>query len=131
MADLFSKAASWLAGQRRKALARQVRYVSGSRSADVLAVVGQTQIERQSSEGLSSISDSRDYIINREDLLLADVTGTLVAHEPTAGDSIRETINGKVHIYRVLAMPGVPVAQDRETSKVSFRIHTKFEGIAS
>lgn len=131
MADLLSSAMTWLSGQRRKSLAREVVYVSGSKRGTVLAAVGQTQIERQSDTGISSISDSRDYIINREDLLLADATGTTALHEPVAGDVIKETINGKVHTYRVLAMPGVPVAMDREASKVSVRIHTKFDGISA
>ncbi len=120
-----------MAGHRRKAMARQVRYVSGNKSGDVMAVVGQTQIERQSDTGVSSVSDSRAYIINRDDLLLADVTGSTALHEPVAGDVIKETINGKVHVYRVLPLPGVPIAMDRETSKVSIRIHTKFEGISA
>ena len=122
---------TWLSGQRRKSLAREVVYISGSKRGTVLAAVGSSTFEQTSSNNLASEVQSRDYIIARADLLLSEVGGTPELHEPAEGDQIRETINGKVHIYKVLALPGVPVAMDREASKVSIRIHTKFQGISA
>ncbi len=93
---------------------RSVLYASGSKSATVRAVVGQTVVENATVEGFVVTQRQRDYLILVADLVLAGQP-----HEPQQFDRITDG----TEVYEVQ-----PVA-NREfersgTANFEYRIHT-------
>ncbi|MBE3099499.1 MAG: hypothetical protein IMZ44_20465, partial [Planctomycetes bacterium] len=100
MADLLEWASAWLDGMRQKHLAHAVAYCRGEESVEVQAAIGRTVFEIADAYGVVEQSESRDFLIPVVDLVLGDAV-TL----PERGDRIRETQDGRVFVYEVMA-PG-------------------------
>jgi hypothetical protein len=120
MRDLLAEGMAWLERKRTQYLARQVVYRRGSESVQVAATVGKTIFRLDKGYGVQERIEARDYLILAADLALG---GTQVL--PKAGDQVRETQNGKVFVYEVLAPGNEPCWRYSDPYRQTLRIHTK------
>jgi hypothetical protein len=120
MADLLEQSSAWLDGQRKKFLAKAVTYCRGQAEAEVLATVGRTTFEIESSTGVAERFESRDFIITAADLVL---DGAAVL--PERGDRIRETVGNQTLIYEVVGPGSEPCWRYSDPYRLALRIHTK------
>jgi hypothetical protein len=123
VADILEGASAWLDAQRLKFMSRTVSYCRGRDSVDVRAAIGKTVFEVDSGYGILERTESRDYLVPVSDLVLAGQV-TL----PLSGDRIRETQDGKVYVYEVMAPGKEPHFQFSDPYRRTLRIHTKFIG---
>lgn len=116
MPDLIAKGAAWLAAQRTAHLSKDVAYAAGATVLTVPATVGRTtfEVETAPGSGVFQKTESRDFIVP---------AGSLVA-DPVRGDRIRETVDGAVLVYEVLAPAGQPCWQWADAHRTARRIHT-------
>jgi len=124
MADLLENATDWLVAQQLKFASRTVEYLRGEQSAYLNAVVGRTLFEVEDGYGVVERTESRDFLIPASDLLLG---GAQVI--PRRGDQIRETQNGKVYVYEVMAPGKEPAFRFADSFRRLLRIHTKQVGV--
>jgi mono/diheme cytochrome c family protein len=68
-------------------------------------------------------TESRDYLVSAEDLVLGGVV-----ERPKAGDRIRETEGEQLLIYEVMAPGGEPPWRWSDRHRRTLRIHTKYVG---
>lgn len=120
MADLLEWASAWLDGMRAKYLARTVTYCRGEESVEVQATLGRTVFEIADAYGVVEQSESRDFLIPAADLVLGEAV-TL----PERGDRIRETHDGKVFVYEVMAPGKEPHYRFSDVYRRTLRIHTR------
>jgi hypothetical protein len=120
VADLLEQGAAWLATQRQRHTARPVTYVRDAATVELLATPGRTTFEQVSEFGVVTRIEAHDWLIAAADLVL---DGQCVL--PQAGDRIRESANGQVQVYEVLAPGGEPPYRYSEVSRHTLRIHTK------
>ena len=118
--DIIKIGEEWLEGQRIRHLSRPVTYARGEGSVDVRATVGRTVFEVDDGTGILEQYESRDFIIRAADLVIDDV-----AVSPERGDRIRETQDGIVYVYEVMAPGRLPHAKFSDRSRRTLRIHTK------
>ncbi|MFB3894641.1 MAG: hypothetical protein ACE15C_21785 [Phycisphaerae bacterium] len=116
MSDLLEAGASWLDRQRVKFLSRAVTYCRGSDSAEVQAAVGRTVFEVDDGYGVVERFESRDFLVTAADLTLG---------LPQPGDTIRETQDGRVYMYQVMAPGKEPCWRWSDPFRKTLRIHTK------
>ena len=124
MADLLEQAAGWLDGMRAQHLSRRVVYSRGDDSVEVAATIGRTVFEIDDGSGAVVQWESRDFLIAAVDLVLA---GEVV--EPLPGDRIRETQDGKVYVYEVMAPGKEPCWRYSDPYRRTLRVHTKQEDV--
>ena len=117
MADLLEQGEAWLAGMNRKHRARSVTYTRDGQSAEIAAVVGRTVFRVDKGYGLFERVESRDYLVDAQDLEAFD--------KPERGDRIKETLNGKVEVFEVMAPGNEPHFRYSDPYRRVFRIHTK------
>jgi len=120
MPNLLQKGLSWLDDQRHKHMSLGVVYARGADSVSLSATVGRTVFEQADELGVIHRSESRDYLIRAEDLVLAGVLTT-----PRAGDRITETDGALIHTYEVNAPGGEPPWRFSDPHRIALRIHTK------
>lgn len=120
MADLLERASNWLQEQRRRYASRTVTYVRGGRSADVLATIGRTTFEVDDGYGVLVRSESRDFLIQAEDL---EIDGQRIV--PQRGDRIRDAQASAVFVYEVTAPGQEPCWRWSDAYHNTLRIHTK------
>ena len=120
MADLLEQASAWLDGMRAKHMARPVTYCRGEQSVEVQATAGRTVFQVADAYGVVEQSESRDFLVTAADLVL---DGQAVL--PGRGDRIRETQDGKVFVYEVLAPGKEPHYRFSDVYRRTLRIHTK------
>jgi hypothetical protein len=125
MADLLEQSSAWLDGQRKKFLAKPVIYCRGQAEVEVLATVGRTTFEIESSTGVAERFEARDFIITAADLVLG---GTVVT--PERGDRIREVVGGQTLAYEVVGPGSEPCWRYSDAYRLAVRIHTKQVGQA-
>ena len=123
MADLLEGASAWLDAQRVKFMSRVVSYTRGKDAVDVRATIGKSVFEVDSGYAVLERIESRDYLVPAADLVLAG-QATL----PLKGDRIKETQDGKVFVYEVLAPGHEPHFTFSDPYRKTLRIHTKFIG---
>lgn len=138
MADLLETASAWLDGQRRKFLAKMVTYCRTQTAPDpddedgtvevileveVLATVGRTTFEIESSTGVAERFEARDFIITAADLVLGGVVVT-----PERGDHIKETAGSQTLVYEVVGPGSEPCWRYSDPYRLAIRIHTKQTG---
>jgi len=120
MGDLLDWGAGWLDAQRHQHLTRPVLYTRGSATVEVLATIGKTVFETDNGYGILERSESRDFLIRAEDLVLDGVPVL-----PKRGDRVREAQDAKVYVYEVLAPGSVPEWRYSDPYRRTLRIHTK------
>lgn len=120
MADLLAKGAAWLAEQQTRHAARTVTYVRDAESVDVPATIGRTVFEQTDEYGGIVRTESRDFLIQAQALVLGGQR-TL----PRAGDRIREPEGAQVLVYEVMAPGHEPPYRYGDGYRALLRVHTK------
>ena len=123
MADLLEQSSDWLDGQRKKHLAKAVTYCRGQAEVEVLATVGRTTFEIESSTGVSERFEARDFVITAADLVL---DGVVVM--PERGDRIKETAGSQTLVYEVVGPGSEPCWRYSDPYRLAIRVHTKQAG---
>lgn len=123
MADLLEQGSAFLEDQRHRHMTRPVVYRRASDEVSVSATIGRTVFEQADDRGLVSRIESRDFLVRAEDLVLA---GSAVL--PKAGDSVRDSQDGRTFIYEVMAPGGEPPFRFSDPYRRTLRIHTKHVG---
>ena len=120
MADLLEQGSTWLEEQRVQHMSQSVTYHRGVDSVAVQATIGRTVFEVDDGTGILEKIESRDFLIQTTDLVLAG-QATL----PQRGDRIKETQGDKVYVYEVLAPGKEPHYRFSDPYRKTLRIHTK------
>lgn len=127
MADLLEQGSSFLETQRHAHMTRPVVYARGGETIEVRATVGRTVFDQQDQFGVLHRTESRDYLVRAADLVLGGAQAT-----PRAGDRVRETADGRVLVYEVMALGAqggnAPPYRYSDPFRRTLRIHTKFIG---
>jgi hypothetical protein len=126
MSNLLKIGAEYLAGELAAHAAETVTYTRSvaappeeplpDLTADIPAVVGRSEFDIQQSDGLLLHTNTVDFIIRVEDLVL-DETAT----EPVHGDRI--TYDGEV--YELMPIAGENGWRYTDEHRYAYRIHTK------
>ena len=122
--DLLEHGAAWLEDQRTRHLSRTVTYLRGNDSVDLSATIGRTEFEQADEYGVVHRTESRDFLVRTDALVLGDKPVL-----PQAGDRIRETDGDQIFLYEVMAPGGEPPWRYSDPYRRTLRIHTKFVGM--
>jgi len=120
MSDLLEAGAIWLESMRTKHMSKSVMYCRGGESVILPATIGRTVFEVERETGAYEPYESRDFLISAADLILS---GEPVL--PVLGDIVKETVDGKVYEYEVMAPGSEPCWRWSDTYRHTLRIHTK------
>ena len=120
MSDLLRTGSDWLAGQLGRHASGQVEYFRGDDSVTVNATVGRTEFEIDDGSGVLQRIEARDFLIAAGDLVLAGQAAL-----PQRGDRIKESQNGTVYVYEVMAPGQEPHYRFSDPYRKLLRIHTK------
>ena len=126
MADMLRDASVWLGRVLRQHASQPVVYVRGSHRVQVDATIGRTTFETTNTGGVVVETESRDFIVDADDLLLPSGITT-----PQRGDRIHEMRGTTKYIYEV-----TPLGEDGRCYRPAdgyhnkLRIHTKEIGRA-
>lgn len=123
MFDLLRQGSAWLATMFKSYAAHTVTYVRGEQTVDVLATVGSTTFDVEKSFGVESY-EARDFLLTPADLVLGEITIT-----PAKGDQVKETIDGVVVVYEVMAPGNESVWGYCDAGRAMLRVHTKQVGV--
>jgi hypothetical protein len=119
MTSVFERRDNFLAGQRKAHLAKQVVYAyAEGPTATVAAVVGRSEFELLQDGTVSQRVVSRDFIVEAGDL----------TRQPRRGDVVREEIDGRVELFELAAHGTEPEWRWADSSRTSYRVHTKHKG---
>lgn len=124
MADLLQQGSAFLEGQRHKHMTRPVTYLRGGDSVELDATVGRTVFEQADQFGVVHRTETRDYLVRAEDLVLAGAQS-----EPKAGDRVREPSGTGALLYEVMSIGSEPPFRFSDPERKTLRIHTKFIGL--
>jgi len=125
--DLLQKGSAFLEGQRHKHMTRPVTYLRGSDSVELDATVGRTVFEQADQFGVIQRTETRDYLVRAQDLVLGGEVTT-----PKVGDHVREPSGTGALLYEVMAPSGgggEPPFRFSDPERKTLRIHTKFIGL--
>ena len=120
MADMLREASAWLEEKRHEHLTAPVTYVRGEASVELQATIGRTIFEQRDDYGVLEKVESRDFLVRTEDLVLGGLHAL-----PERGDRVRETQEGKVYVYEVMAPGKEPHYRFSDPYRTTLRIHTK------
>ena len=120
MPDLLEQSQEWLTAMNRLHRSRPVTYARGTQRVTVPAVVGKTLFKVESGYGLFERVESRDYLIEAADLTSFG--------EPQRGDRVKETLDGRVEVFEVMAPNAEPHFRYSDPYRKLYRIHTKHVG---
>ena len=123
MVDLLELASAWLDDQRKLFLSRPVTYSRGEATVAILATVGKTTFEIDSTTGVTETFESRDYIV-----LVADLAINGAPLKPQRGDTITDVQSGQTLVYEVTGPGHEPCWRWSSPYRTSRRIHTKQVG---
>ena len=123
MGNLFECGNAWLADQLKAHGSSEVTYQRGADQVEVQATIGKTEFEVDDGSGIIQRFQSRDYLIQTDDLQLGG-QATL----PVAGDRVRETVGDQTFVYEVLAPGNEPHFRYSDPFRKVLRIHTKHVG---
>ena len=125
MADLLQVGSDWLEDKRTEFMSRLVNYRRGNNGVDVQATVGKTVFDIQNEYGLIEKTETRDYLILADDLVLDGV-----AILPKRGDRVQEEAGDTIYIYEVMAPGNEPEWRYSDAYRKTLRIHTKMVAVA-
>ena len=120
MSDLLQQGSNFLEDQRHKYMSRQVRYTRGVESILLNATIGRTVFEEQDQFGTIQRTESRDYLIRSDDLILFGEKS-----EPTVGDIVTEPVNTVLFTYQVMSFASEPPFRFSDPERKTLRVHTK------
>ena len=120
MSDLLQQGSNFLEDQRHKYMSRQVRYTRGVESILLNATIGRTVFEEQDQFGTIQRTESRDYLIRSDDLILFGEKS-----EPTVGDIVIEPVNTVIFTYQVMSFASEPPFRFSDPERKTLRVHTK------
>ena len=133
MGDLLEQGSMFLEDQRHRHMTRTVTYLRGAESVDLQATIGRTVFEEADDFGVVHRTETRDYLIRTQDLVLGGQPAL-----PTAGDRIRDMDagggggGGAILLYEVMAPGGAgggePPYRFSDPHRRTLRVHTKFIG---
>jgi len=124
VADLLQKGSEFLESQRHQHMTRPVVYLRGGDSVELDATVGRTVFEQQDQFGVIHRTETRDYLIRAQDLVLGGAQT-----EPKVGDRIREPAGTAALLYEVMSIGNEPPFRFSDPERATLRIHTKFIGL--
>lgn len=120
MRNMLEKASNWLEDMRDRHATVEVEYVRDAEKVAVQATIGRTVFEVDNGRGVLEKIESRDFLILTGELILG---GNPVL--PERGDRVRETKDGTVHVYEVMAPGKEPHYRYSDPYRKTLRIHTK------
>ena len=120
MPDLLEQSQEWLTSMNRIYRSRQVIYARGAQTLEVPALVGKTIFKVDKGYGLFERVEARDFLIEVADLAEFG--------EPERGDRVKDTLNGSVELFEVMAPGGEGHFRYSDPYRKVFRIHTKHIG---
>ena len=120
MPDILAQSSEWLESKRHELRTVPVTYSRDEASVALQATIGQTVFEQRDDYGVIEKTESRDFLVRAEDLVL---TGS--ATLPERGDRVREADGGKVYVYEVMAPGKEPHFRYSDPYRRTLRIHTK------
>ena len=123
MGNLLKLGSDWLADQLKTHATVDVVYQQDDDETPVNATIGRTIFELSDRFGIVQKIESRDYLIQTVDLVIAGAE-TL----PKRGDQIRESQGSKTFIYEVMAPGKEPHFRYSDPFRKLLRIHTKHVG---
>jgi len=124
VADLLQQGSAFLEDQRHKHMTRPVTYLRGGDSAELQATVGRTVFEQADQFGVVHRTETRDYLVRAQDLVLGGEETT-----PKAGDRVREPSGAAALLYEVMSIGNEPPFRFSDPERRTLRIHTKFIGL--
>lgn len=101
-------------------MSRTVTYLRNGATVELQATPGRTSFESQDDSGFLTRFESRDWLVNAEDLVIDDVQTT-----PRDGDRIQEVVDGETYTYALMTIPGQQAWRWCDAYRKSIRIHTK------
>jgi len=113
MANMLQAGAMWLAGQLNDHASDPIVYSRASVSLTLNAVLGQTQFESDSGDGLVTRFESRDFIV--------DYACLARLGDPQDGDLIQ--LGNQT--FEVLTLSGAQPFRFADRHRIKIRIHTK------
>ena len=113
---MLADGAAWLAGQLRASAGRSVSVSDGSTEVTLTATIGASRFEAVSQSGVSEVWESRDFIVDPDDL--AEIG------DPARGWTITDTVDGTEVVYEVRTPPGIPEWRYGDAFRETVRIHT-------
>ena len=120
MSDLLEQSQEWLTSMNRIYRSRQVIYMRGAQTKEVPALIGKTVFKVDKGYGLFERVEARDYLI--------EVAGLVEFGKPQRGDRVKDTLNGTVELFEVMAPGGEDHFRHSDPYRKVFRIHTKHVG---
>jgi hypothetical protein len=120
MPDLLEQSQEWLTSMNRIYRSRQVVYARGAQEKEIPALVGKTVFKVDKGYGLFERVEARDYLVEVADLAEFG--------KPERGDRIKDTLNGSVELFEVMAPGGEDHFIYSGPYRKVFRIHTKHVG---
>lgn len=120
MTNLMQDGATWLASQLQQAAGRSVAYRRGSLSVSITAWSHGTDNEVTDQHGIEIDISERVYHFVREELVLQ---GQSI--EPRPGDTIEETIAGRVERFEVMPLGDAPVSSWNDADGTMIAVNTK------
>ena len=124
--NLLERASNWLEDRRTEHATSTVTYQRGNDTVVVSASIGRTLFEVDNGFGVLERTESRDFLVLTDDLVLGGV-GTL----PERGDRVRETQGSVTFTYEVMAPGKEPPWRYSDAYRRTLRIHTKLTGTES
>lgn len=95
-------------------------YRRGLHGVALVAIVGQTPVERDDGHGTVVRSQVRDYLIAAADLIIHGQ-----AAEPKRGDKIEETVGNQRFIYEVMPLGAEGPWRYSGPGRDTYRVHTR------
>jgi len=120
MPDLLEQSAQWLRAMNRQFRGKTVVYRRGAAQKEIIATVGRTVFTVDTGYGLFERVESRDYLVDVEELADLGI--------PLRGDKVREAVGNSVHVFEVLAPGQEPHFRYSDPGRTVYRIHTKHVG---
>lgn len=98
----------------------------GDSVVSVSAVIGRSEFETTDTEGLTTATQSRDFILDAADYDFGDGAVT-----PKAGDQFFQGGIDAGRCYEVMQLPGQPCWRWADDFHTRLRVHTKYIGLAA
>ncbi len=120
MGDILNSSSDWLLQKQKGIAAQDVVYSRDDEEVTVKAIIGRTSFDLESETGAVERVESRDYIIQCDDLILNGVKA-----KPKRGDKVYEIQGEKKYVYLLLNLGNEPSFRFSDLYRKAYRIHTK------
>jgi len=125
VSEISRGGAEWLADAMNEVDSITVAYRRGETEISVLARAGRTPFESMSDNGVLIHTQSRDYLVKADDLVISEVR---ILPEPK--DQIVETADGMTYTHEVNSPAGGDCWQYSDASRRIIRVHTRLVATA-